>query len=543
MRRAAQAILAALGTLGLLVAAAPTASAHPLGNFSVNTYSAVVVEPARVHIDIVVDRAEIPTRQTFPDLDQPTGTVPVGRSAAYRTSQCDDVASTVSLRVGGEPVPVRIAATELVFPPGAAGLRTARLTCALVTAEPVNPVRTTVDYEIRAYADRVGWREITAVGDGVRLTSSDVLDRSPSDELRSYPEDLLSSPLDQRSASLRVAAGSGVTMGTSRLLDSGPVSAQSRGVDGFTEVFTGLVSRERLTPAIGLFAMLVATVLGALHAFAPGHGKTIMAAYLVGQRGSLRDAVVVGLSVTATHTLGVVVLGLVLSIAGLASPERVYPWLGLASGLLLVGIGVTLLRRTRRHTVLPSSVSVPSQAATATTPAYALAAATEAIPLVLRHADQHHEHRQDRGHDGHGHDGHGHDAGTLTPHSHGLFTHTHAVPQRGSGLRDLLAVGFAGGMVPSPSALVVLLGGVALGRAWLGLGLVVMYGVGMAAALALTGLLLVRVRDRAYELLWRTSSSRGVPLANWLTRVLPAATAIIVVVVGALLTLRAIIQL
>ena len=387
---------------------------------------------------------------------------------------------------------------------------------------------TTLDYEIGAYADRVGWREITAVGHGVRLAGSDVPDRSTSDALRSYPEDLLSSPLNQRSASLRVAAGSGVATGESRLLDSGPASALPRGADSFTDAFTGLAARERLTPAIGLFTVLVAIVLGALHAFAPGHGKTVMAAYLVGQRGSLRDSAVVGLSVTATHTLGVVVLSIVLSVAGLTAPERVYPWLGLASGLLLIGIGVTLLRRAPHRTVLASSVPVPSQT-TSPAPAYALAAATKAAPLVPLGGD--HDHNP------------GHRHATPAPHSHGLFTHTHALPERGSGLRGLLAVGFAGGMVPSPSALLVLLGGIALGRTWFGLGLVVAYGVGMAVALALTGLLLVRARDRVDALLQRTRSSRGLLLATRAAPKLPAATAIIVIVVGASVALRAVMQL
>src|SRR5205807_5099611 len=155
----------------------------------------------------------------------------------------------------------------------------------------------------------------------------------------------------------------------------------------------------------------LAIVLGAIHALAPGHGKTVMAAYLVGQRGSLRQTALIGLTVTATHTAGVLALGLALSASALVAPERVYPWLGLASGALLAVIGVGLLRRAvgaRRH----------------------------------RHAHSH---------------AHAHDDDNAPP----------------VGWRALVAMGFAGGLVPSPSALVVLLGAIALGRAWFGIVLVI----------------------------------------------------------------------
>jgi ABC-type nickel/cobalt efflux system permease component RcnA len=99
---------------------------------------------------------------------------------------------------------------------------------------------------------------------------------------------------------------------------------------------------------VGLLAVLVSLLLGASHAALPGHGKTVMAAYLVGLRGSLRQALGIGLTVTATHTAGVLLLGVALSASRTLAPERVYPWLGLASGLLLVAVGVALLGRALR---------------------------------------------------------------------------------------------------------------------------------------------------------------------------------------------------
>jgi ABC-type nickel/cobalt efflux system permease component RcnA len=147
------------------------------------------------------------------------------------------------------------------------------------------------------------------------------------------------------------------------------------------------------------------------------------------------------------------------------------------------------------------------------------------------HADHDHDHPHDHDHD------HPHAAGE--PHSHGLFSHTHALPEKGSGLKGLLAVGLAGGMVPSPSALIVLLGGIALGRAWFGFGLVVAYGLGMAAALMATGLLLVRARDRVQAMAARASSSRLARVATRAAAVLPTATAALVIAIGGGVLLRA----
>jgi len=125
-------------------------------------------------------------------------------------------------------------------------------------------------------------------------------------------------------------------------------------------------------------------------------------------------------------------------------------------------------------------------------------------------------------------------------HSHGLFSHTH-LPPAGSektGARSLLAVGFAGGLVPSPSALVVLLGGIALGRTWFGVLLVLAYGIGMALALVGTGLLLVKARDRLQRWAAATERSKRSNIVLLATRALPALTAILVLGLGASVAIR-----
>lgn len=255
-----------------------------------------------------------------------------------------------------------------------------------------------------------------------------------------------------------------------------------------------------------------------------------MAAYLLGRRGSLRQVGIIGLTVTLTHTAGVLVLGIVLSTVAFVAPERVYGWLGLASGLLLVAIGVTLLRR--------------SHEGTPTRTAELAAVATGAGGSGGQVHEQEHSHGHGHGHghgDGDGHEhGPGHEAGGVT-HSHGWGgSHTHPAPA--TSVRGL--VGVAGGMVPSPSALVVLLGGIALGRAWFGVLLVLGYGIGMALALIGTGLVLARSRDHIAR--WaerRRSEGQGSGLLLRGIRHLPAAAAVLVVIVGLGLVARSVIGL
>lgn len=592
-RRAAKRIaVLVLAVVLFALLGATAASAHPLGNFTVNSYSGLTIEPRAVALQLVVDTAEIPTLQAFPQINGARG-VPQDQQDRYRVSQCARLATGVRLSVSGTAVAVKVIGSTLSFPPGSAGLHTMRLTCDTRTSDAVETAERRVVYRDVNALDRIGWHEITAVGDGVWLSRSDVPTTSPSQVLTAYPVDLLSSPLDQRSADISVATGTGIVSGNSAVHVKDPSTAMPRGVDRLTTAFIELVASRNLTAGFGILAFLLSIVLGGMHAFAPGHGKTLMAAYLVGRRSSLRQAATIGLSVTLTHTFGVLALGVILSVVVVASPDRVYPWLGLASGIMLAGIGVTLLRNglaARRAslgqltetalsaTAEPSAVdSVGSVAVGGTRPMISTYARRQrssglgGIPgknatLTLTpgidatvdgpgqapahppvHGGAGHSH-DGHTHDGHTHDGHTHDghthqhAGIEGMHSHGLFSHTH-LPPAGSertGARSMLAVGFAGGLVPSPSALVVLLGGIALGRAWFGVLLVVAYGIGMALALVGTGLVLVKARDRLHR--WAEASARtrrsGVVLL--LTRALPTLTAIIVVGAGLSVAVRAV---
>ena len=349
--------------------------------------------------------------------------------------------------------------------------------------------------------------------------------------LTAYPTDLLSSPLDQRTASFTVERGSGTGYGADARAPA-PSTALPRGVDRLTSAFTDLVAQRQLTAGFGLFAVLLAVILGGLHAFAPGHGKSLMAAYLVGRRGSLRQDATIGLSVTVTHTVGVLALGVVLSVVRWPPPS-----------------GST--RGSGWRAACCSSGSPPGCSACAP-PARTRRTVGRAAPAPspLHPADPGHSHGKN-GH-GHGH-GHGHSARhehahehphdhphpAVGTHSHGPLTHSHLPdPDARPGTRGLLAVGLAGGMVPSPSALVVLLGGIALGRVWFGVLLVVAYGAGMALALVGTGLLLVKARDRMHRWAAGRASPRLSAAGLWLARALPAITAAAVLVVGVGVALR-----
>jgi ABC-type nickel/cobalt efflux system permease component RcnA len=324
-----------------------------------------------------------------------------------------------------------------------------------------------------------------------------------------------------------------------------PAETLTRGADRLTLAFEGLLTRTEGNPWLGLVAVLAALALGAGHAVAPGHGKTIMAFYLSGRReGALRSAATVGATVTVTHTAGVLVLGLLVSAGTAFVPARVYPWLSVVSGLLVVAVGLTLLaesarRRTRlqpdgthTHGLLgrphshqvavdhaPAGILVgatPGPAGTQHSPA------VDQAPLGILVRDTEHDHP-------HGHS-HQHDHPHGHPHEHPRAPTEGGAPSR----RGLIAMGLAGGLLPSPSALLVLLGAVALGHAWFGVALVVAFGLGMAATLAGVGLVVMRLRERAELRLRNQPGSWFAPLL----RIAPPLTAVAVVLLGAALAWR-----
>ncbi|MEU8789952.1 sulfite exporter TauE/SafE family protein [Streptomyces sp. NPDC048643] len=554
VRRAAltAAFVALAGAVGLPSAGA--APAHPLGNFTVNYHTGLSLRPDRLDAEVVVDRAEISTLQERAEVDADhDGTVSPGERRTYAGASCASLGRQLHTSVAGTPVLWSTVSAGMTYEPGQAGLRTSRLTCAFTAAADLSRP-TDVDVRTAYDTQRIGWREMTVQGHGVRTTGTGLPAVSPTDELRHYPRDPAAGPLDQRTARMHTTPGAGPAAAPGRTVLPG-TGWLSRALGATSAVFDSLVGSRELTVPIGLLALLLAFVLGASHAVLPGHGKTIMASYLAGRRGTRRDAITVGATVTLTHTAGVLVLGLALPAATHLAGETVLNMLGAASGLIVTGIGLWLLTSALRDK-----------------PPHGHHHHHGAAHGHHHHGDAnsgHHPGRSRHGHDGHESDGHDHGAtghtpspGTQLPQipqrrapqptGAGVATlvepadspstdtahHSTAPPHR-TGRGGLIGMGIAGGLVPSPSALVVLLGAVALGRTAFGVLLVFAYGLGMAATLTLVGLLLVRLRERLESRMKSPSESRH-RAVRALTRLGPTATALLVVIVGLGLTLRAV---
>ena len=179
------AVLVALVAL-LVAAGAARAAAHPLGNFTVNTYSGLRVGTDRLVVDYVVDMAEIPTFQARQTIDTDhDGRVGDPEAARWRDQECPRLAGGVRATLDGRPLPLTVAGSALRFPEGVGGLETLRLECALAATLPAGRALAYADTNLEG---RVGWREITAVGDRTTL-EADVPPTSASARLTTYPTD------------------------------------------------------------------------------------------------------------------------------------------------------------------------------------------------------------------------------------------------------------------------------------------------------------------------------------------------------------------
>jgi len=471
-------LVTAFAALALPIAA----SAHPLGNFTTNRYSEVSVSGQRLYVLYVLDLAEIPTFQNRARVTR-LGRVGYGRALAAA------IAGGVELRVDRSRRPLQELRRSLSFPAGVGGLRTTRLELLLDAgaAPRARPLR--LDYVDRNYPSRLGWKEVVVTADdGAKVVTANVPATSVSRRLRAYPSDLLQSPLDVEQARARVETGSGP--GVPPRLGAEREAPSTRATSKSETGFAALISEEELGFGIILASLLAAMFWGAAHALTPGHGKAIVAAYMVGTRGRARDAALLGLTVTVTHTIGVFALGLVtLALSEFVVPEDLYPWLNLVSALLVVAVGLTVFR-----------IRIAGRLGRGDAGA---------------HGHHHHHH-----HSGDGEHGHHHD--------HGPGGHSHA-PAPGTGFRGLVAVGVSGGLLPCPTALVVLLAAISLHRVAYGLVLIVAFSVGLAIVVTGIGLLAVTARRT-----FRRMSFEG-PLV----RALPSVSALIIIGLGLAMTVRA----
>jgi nickel/cobalt exporter len=454
------------------------ASAHPLGNFTTNRYDEVVASGDHLYVLAVLDLAEIPTFQAKPEVAE------LGR-AGYARSVAVTIAHGLTLSVAGRARQLRELRHTLVFPRGAGGLHTTRLE--VVYDAGAAPASAKVDLRDDTFPGRIGWREVVVSSNrGATVDASDAPSRSVSDRLLVYPKNMLTSPLDVRSASAQVRGGTVAGMPPALGRATTPPVRASSG----TGSFASLVARDHLSVGFVLLALGLALFWGSAHALTPGHGKSIVAAYLVGTRGRARDALALGGIVTVTHTIGVFTLGLVtLALSELIVPEDLYPWMNLVSALLVVGVGLVVLReRVRAARRAPASA-------------------------------HHHSHDHDHHHGDHRH----HEGMTDEEHAHAHL------PEQGTGFRGLLAVGVSGGIIPCPTALVVLLAAISLHRVAFGLVLIVAFSIGLAAVISGIGLVAVGARQ----------TFKRVSFDGRLVRALPAVSALLVLGIGIVMTARA----
>ena len=286
IRILALALAAALAAVTVAVFApggSGTASAHPLGNFTINHYDRIEVSETGIQVYRVLDMAEIPAFRERQQIDaNGDGTVDGGEAEAYAAAKADDLRGNLRLRVNGDGAALSDVSHQITFPAGQGGLSLLRLTAVYRAALPAD-WRTKppeIEFEDSNYADRLGWREIVVRnGAGTALLDSSAPAADVSHELTSYPTDALSSPLDVRSATFSFEPGLGLVPPAA---PDDAARATRNNPDSTLAHFSDLIAKDHLTPGVIALALLAAMGFGAIHALSPGHGKTVVAAYLVG---------------------------------------------------------------------------------------------------------------------------------------------------------------------------------------------------------------------------------------------------------------------
>ena len=475
------------------------AEAHPLGNFTVNRYSRLELYSDAIHIRYVLDMAEIPAFQEEPEIDvDGDGNLAPSEDQTYLGRKSDEIVGNLRLTVNGSEIHPAVLSSDISHPEGQAGLRTLRIS--LLLQAPISGSSVDIAYSDDNYVDRVGWKEVVVrPASGVALSTSGAATEDVSAELTSYPDDLLSSPVDVTSTSFSFAPGDGAKAPAVVVRADAPDEAPARAGSGFAS----LIDTDDMTLPVMVLSLLLALGFGAIHALEPGHGKTFVAAYFVGVKGTVRQALALGLIVATTHTIGVLAIGIVTLFGSqYILPEKLYPYLSLASGLMILALGIRLIAAR----------------------AGGWRAVRRFLTTIRRDVHDHRDH-------GHDHDHH----------------HTNEVAAGAPPWKSLLALGLADGLTPSPSALVVLLAAVSLDRIGLGVLLISAFSVGLALVLTLVSLALLYARSFLHWLGERRGIRGPDPGAGWipsagsaaLLRLAPLGGAVALLAVGVVLTARA----
>jgi nickel/cobalt transporter (NicO) family protein len=481
--------------------------AHPMGNFSISHYSRFEYIKDGIVLNHILDMAEIPSYQEMEFLD-----------TDHNSVISDEEKSRFAERISNQLLPnlkVRINQTYITFKtqnrwleirPGAGDLPTFVIHCTYFAeiSSSILGDSNFIEFEDQNYLERSGWREIVIQRAGgfsnVNLPSSSYIERSkglshyPTDPTTVMPQEMklsfkFGNPLlttqQQSSSNFQNASTENVRPGTLR-----------------NDKLAKLITAKNLTSEVIFISIVIAFFLGAMHALSPGHGKAIVAGYLVGSRGTALHALFLGAVVTLTHTIGVFALGLITLFGSkYILPDTLYPWLGFLSGLSIVLIGSRLFYK--RFKMMKSS----------NTP--------------------HHHSKQDHSHDDHGHhhhhDHHEHDHN----HDHG-HSHLPVDPETGKiTWKSLLSVGISGGALPCPSALVVLLSAISLHRVGFGLILIIAFSLGLAAVLTSIGLLL----------LYASKFSQKFQPRGSIRYALPVVSSLVITILGCIIAVQSILQI
>jgi nickel/cobalt exporter len=531
--------------LAILTVAAHLCFAHPMGNFSVNHYTRITLQQDGIQVKYFIDLAEIPTYQEL----QQYNITPEDASAItrYLVQRGNELAGGLILRVNGRSLLLHMVSQAVIFPPGAGGLPTMKLGYTFHAAYPhANGTGAdTVTYADNNYPGHAGWKEIIVEGPSSLLLASSAPRTDRSAELSNYPTDMLNSPPQDVTATLRIAipsttpahvvdhaetaavaprhrvdaaksiavsprgqgagplprhntprphnAASPAHVAASPLIAAQPVPAEPMHLQANRQGtarnrFTELITTQRMSVLFLLTAAFIAMGLGSLHALEPGHGKTIVAAYLVGSRGTARHALLLGLIVTAAHTVSVFALGAITLYASrYILPEQLYPWLGVMSGITIAVLGGYMFLR--------------------------------------RWTGDETEHAHTTG------EMHSHWFSSRKDRSEADAKASAANARKSVSLAQLFTLGITGGIIPCPAALVVLLSALALHRINFGFFLIVCFSMGLAAVLIGFGLLMVYAR--------RFMSGLQMD-GTWTKRWLPVASAGFMTILGTSIAVRAI---
>src|SRR5215211_7996278 len=284
--------LTIISTLLICFSFVPAAFAHPLGNFTINQYAGLQVSQDVIMIDYVLDMAEIPAFQEITLLDaNGNGQADSNEAVGYHAEKCAALQRDLNLLLNQKAVALALVSSAVEFPVGVGGLPTLRLTCEFQAPVDAAPGALALSFQNNAFPDRLGWTEVVVIPDGITI-QGEYSSTSPSNRLTSYPQDLLTSPLEQREVAFQITSV-GLPAQNS---DSVSVPQSGSAASSRDDAFTRLILLEEITLPTLLLALAVSFLWGAMHAMTPGHGKTIVGAYLVGSRGTMKHAVYLGLT-------------------------------------------------------------------------------------------------------------------------------------------------------------------------------------------------------------------------------------------------------